>query len=123
MDLIYQQDGALPVVLAPFLCFADHPPDVGHAGHHRIQRLEVRARAVGDDARQGGLARPRRPPEDDRAKQPVGFNRAAQQLSRPDDVLLTDELIQRARAHAGSQRRFNLLQLGSRIIKEVAPHV
>ena len=61
---------------------------------------------VGDHHRQGGLARAGRPPQDDGREQPVGFDGAAQQLARPEDILLPDVLVQRARAHARRQRGF-----------------
>ena len=60
---------------------------------------------VGDDHGQRGLAGTGRPPQDDGREKPVGFDGAAQELARPDDVLLADELVQRARAHPGGQGR------------------
>ena len=57
----------------------------------------------GDDLRQRGLAGARRSPEDDRAGI-VALNRNAQRLARPDQVILPDKLIQRARTHAIRQR-------------------
>ena len=62
------------------------------------------ARRVGDDLRQRRLAGAGRPVEDE-AAQLVGLDGAAQQPPRPDDVLLADVLVQRARAHARGQRR------------------
>ncbi len=51
-----------------------------------------------------GLARAGRAVEDERGE-PVGLEHAPQQLALAEEVLLADELLQRARPHAGGQRR------------------
>ena len=62
---------------------------------------------AGDDAGQGGLAAARRPPEDHRGHL-VGLDDAAQHAALADQVLLADELVEAAGAHAGGQGRLAL---------------
>ncbi|MDZ7800955.1 MAG: hypothetical protein U5K81_09225 [Trueperaceae bacterium] len=102
MDLVDEQQRPAPTSLA--LRGGRHGlADVLHAGQHRVQRNELRPRRPRDDPRQGGLAGPRRAVED-HAGQPVGLDRPAQQPARPQDVVLADELLQRARPHARRER-------------------
>ena len=80
--------------------------DLAHlldAREHRAHRLEVRARQAADHERQRRLARAGRPPEDQRA-QLVLLDRAAQRPAGPEDLLLAEDLVERARAHALGER-------------------
>ena len=61
---------------------------------------------VGDDHGQGGLAGAGRAPQDDGGEQAVGLDSAAQQLAGAEDILLPDELVQGAEAHAGGEGGF-----------------
>ena len=67
-------------------------------------------------SRQRRLARARRPEEDDR-RNAVRLDGAAQQLARPEDVLLPGILLQRARAHPLGERgiRAGLARRGRRL--------
>ena len=56
-----------------------------------------------DDLGQRGLPGARRSPENQRAGV-IALNLHAQRLARAEDVLLADELVERARAHAVGQR-------------------
>ena len=118
MNFIHEEDGALAELAAAILGGGDGGADVGHAGQHRVDGDEVRPCGVGDDARQRGLAGAGRPVEDHRAEL-VGLDRAAQQPARPHDVLLADELVQRARAHPGGKRRLFLGQFLAAGIEEI----
>ncbi len=118
VHFVYKEDGALPELAAAILRGGDGRADVGDAGQHRVDGDEVRPRGVGDDARQRGLAGAGRPVEDHRAEL-VGLNRATQEAAWPHDVLLADELVQRARPHPGGERRFLLGQLRSAGVEEV----
>ena len=71
---------------------------------HRAERHESRLRRVGDEARERGLAGARRAPEDDRLQQ-VALDRLAQRLARAEQLLLADELVERARPHPLGERR------------------
>ena len=74
---------------------------------------------VGDDLGQGGLAGAGRAPQDDGGEQPVGLDGAPQELAGADDLLLADELVQGARAHAGGQRGFGVHAFLHGVVKEV----
>jgi hypothetical protein len=64
---------------------------------------ELGAGEVGDEARQGRLAGARRAPEDDRLEQ-IPLDHLAQRSAGTDDLVLSDDLVQGARAHALGQR-------------------
>ncbi len=107
MHLVHEEDGALPELPAALLRLRDG-----------VDGDEVAARGVGDDASEGGLARARRAVEDDRAEL-VGLDGPAQKPPRPDNVLLADEFIERARAHPRGERRLTVGQLVASDGKEV----
>ena len=108
VDFIHEQEGAFAVHLAPLDGLPDDLAQAGFAVQHGGEGLEMRLGLVGDDGGEGGFARARRPPQDDGGEQAVGFNGAAQEFARPDDVLLPDELVQGAGAHPGGERGFGL---------------
>lgn len=68
-----------------------------HKAHGRLGRYDPRER---------GLAAPRRP-EEDGGEGPAGFDRGPQYRPRPHEVLLPDELGERAWAHARRERRLS----------------
>ena len=102
MDLVDEQHGA-PAGGAQLARVGDDAAQVGDAGADRGERGEVRAGLVRDDPRERRLSGPRRPPEDHRGYL-IGFDRAPQRAARPDDLLLADELVERARAHPRRER-------------------
>ena len=106
--LVDKEDGALAVVLGPFLGLGHCAANLLDAGEHGVQGDEVGACVVLAMTRaKRGLAGAGRAVEDE-AAQLIGLDGAAQQTARPDDVLLADKLVQRARPHARGQRRFVL---------------
>jgi hypothetical protein len=84
------------------------------AGH----RQEAGVEGGGDEPRQGRLADARRPPEDHRV-QPPGLEGDAQRLARAQQVLLADDLVERPRAQALSERRVR----GARLVLERSQQV
>ncbi len=78
-------------------------PDILDAGQDGRHGDELGAAARGDHAGQGGLAGAGRAPEDHRV-QTVMLDRLAQRAAGTEDVLLTGEFIEIARAHAIGQR-------------------
>ena len=58
----------------------------------------------GDDPRERRLAGAGRSPEDDRLQQ-VALDRVAQRRARAEQLLLADELVERARPHPLGERR------------------
>ena len=75
---------------------------------------------MGDDRGQRGLAGAGRA-EEYGAGQPVGLYGAAQQPSLADDVLLTDEFVQRARPHSVGERRVVAGVLRKQILHGIKP--
>jgi hypothetical protein len=118
MDFVHEEDGALAELAAAFLGRGNRRADIGHPGQHRVDRDKMRPRGIGDDARQCGLAGAGGAVEDDRGEL-IGLDGAAQQPPRPYDVLLTDELVQRARPHPRGQGRLLLGQLLATGLKQI----
>src|SRR5690606_33602477 len=105
VNFVDEQGGALAIQLAPLAGHVNRLANLLDPGQDGVDGDEVAARAVGDDHSQRRLARARRAIEDERRKL-VGLNGAAQQAAGTDDVALAGELVERARPHAGGQRRF-----------------
>ena len=102
VNLVDEDDGPRAVLPRAF--------GVGHdlldffdPGEHGGELDELRLGHVRDDLGERGLARARRPPEDQRAGI-VAIDLRAQRLARSDQVLLTDVLVERSRTHAVGQR-------------------
>ena len=98
VDLVDEQDGPLALVAARLLGLAEDDSQLGHAAEHRVERDEARVRRLGEHARERRLARSRRAPEDHR-RNPVGGDRARQELALTDEVLLPSHVGERARTH------------------------
>jgi hypothetical protein len=81
----------------------DDAPQIGDAGADSRHRRKVCPRLLCDDACQRRLPGAGRSPQDHR-RDLVRLDRHAQRTSGPDDLFLTDELIERTRPHARSQR-------------------
>ena len=119
VDFVHEQDGFLLVHAPALEGGIDDILQFGLAGQHRRKGLEMGLGLVGDDLGQGGLAGAGRPPQDDGREQPVGLDGAPQQLAGADDLLLPDELVQRARAHAGGQRGLGIHAFLHGMVEEV----
>ena len=76
----------------------DHLADLSAPGVDRRLLLEGTVGGVGDDPRQRRLAGARRPVEDHRVRL-AGLDRRPQARSGAEQVLLADQLVERARAH------------------------
>ena len=114
VDLVDEQDGALAVLAQAGAGPVDRLPDVFHAGGHGREGLERLGRGAGHEAGQGGLARPRRPPQDDR-RQPVGLDERSQRPPRAEEMVLAHHLVEHPGPHPGGERglgRQPLLQRG-----------
>src|SRR5437868_227126 len=103
MDLVDEQDrpGAVEgqLVLGP----GDRGANFGHTAHHRRQRRELGADRFREESGEGRLAAARRAPEEERGEMAAG-NGTAKGSTLADEVLLPDELVQRARPHPGRER-------------------
>ena len=99
VDLVHEEDGALAPARAVGLGFRDHLADLLDAGQHGREGHEARARDLGHEEGQRGLARARRSPEDHRVQGAV-LEGAAQDLAGAHQVLLAHDLVQGSRPHA-----------------------
>src|SRR5437660_755968 len=102
VDLVTEEDRAPPFVLEAVLGGLDdlaHPSDAFGDGR---ERLEVAGGVMSNDAGERGLPRARRAPEDARGHVPA-TDQLAQGLARAEQLLLAEEVVERARAHPGRQ--------------------
>lgn len=76
-------------------------------------------RDVGDDPREGGLARTGWSAEDDGGKDTVSFDGTPQETARTDDMVLSDDLVKGLRAHAISEGGVLAHILLHLVVKEV----
>ncbi len=81
----------------------DHRADVLDSRLHRRQSDEFRMRSLGHQARQRGFAGARRAPQNHGMRM-AGLERAAQRRTRPQQMRLSDELLEGLRAQPISQR-------------------
>ena len=95
-----------------------HVLDAGGDGRHLLEGPFGRA---GDGQRQRRLAGARRSPED-RRRQPVELDEAAQRAARSDEVLLADDLVDGPRPEAGGQRRLGTQAIRDRCGEQVVRH-
>ncbi len=102
VNFVDEDDGAR-AVLAGAVGIAHDLLDFLDAGEHGGKLDEVGLGDAGNDLGEGGLAGARRTPEDHRSGV-VALDLHAQRLARPDQVLLSNEFIERARAHAIGER-------------------
>ena len=108
MDLVDEEDRAEAVRAEPFACGRDDAADVVDPGGDGGDLLERGAGPLGDDASDRRLAGAGRAEEDHRGR-PVLFDRQPERRARAQDVLLSDELLERARSEANREGR--VLQL------------
>ena len=102
VDLVDEEDG--PHAEGARLLGAGHDLlDLLDAARDGAEGDELRLREVCDHVGEGGLADAGRPPEDHRGDL-VALDHRAQELPGPDEVLLPDELLERARPHAARER-------------------
>ena len=103
VDLVDEYDCAALVVAARLIRLLDDAPQVADARRDRIELLERAVRHRGNHLRERRLARARRSVEDD-GRDLVHLDHAAQEVAAPDRLLLADELVKIARAHAARER-------------------
>ena len=77
--------------------------DLLDPGHDRAELDEMRFRHLGDDARERGLARAWRTPEDDRVEH-VTLDGLTQRSARRQDVILADDFVKGAGSDAIGKR-------------------
>ena len=102
VDFVHEDDSAGAVLARPFRV-GHHLFDFLNAGQHRGKFDELGVGHARDDLGEGGFADSGRAPEEQRAGI-VALDLDPQRLAGRENVLLSDELIQAARAHAIGQR-------------------
>ena len=95
----------------------DHGLHVGLARRDGRELLEDRLRAGGDDARERRLAGAGRA-EEERGRDAVLLDRAAQRRALADELRLAGELVERARAQAVGERRVRRAPLLGRVVEQ-----
>jgi hypothetical protein len=103
VDLVDEEDGGLAAQVAPGAGLVDLGADFGDVGFDAIEGLEAGAGGAGDDAGEGGFTGAGRSVEDQRGEA-VGLDRAAEEFSFAEDVLLAGDLVERPRPHPGGER-------------------
>lgn len=93
----------LPAVRAMDLRGLDRLADVFHAREHSRQRNELGIERAGHEPRERGFADAGRAPENHRMRL-AGLERDAQWFRRPEQMLLTDDVVDGARAQAFRER-------------------
>jgi hypothetical protein len=131
MNLVDEDDGAAPEI-APSTRLGHHLAEILHAGEDGRQRHEARLptrplRARGrasiggarHEARDRGLAAARGAPQDHGGQLP-GFDQRPQRRVRTQQMLLSDDVVERARAHAVGEGRFEFGPIPRRHLEQVA---
>jgi hypothetical protein len=85
-------------------CPGDHGSHLGATGVHRAELLECGVGASGDDSRERGLAASGRAMEDHRMRLAL-LDRPTKRRAVTEQVLLSDEFVERGRSHPRCQRR------------------
>ena len=118
VNLVDEEDGAAapgtPRTLGP----GHHLADFLDAGQHRREGDELRLGRLGNQPGEAGLARARRPPEDDRLQQ-IAFDGLAQRLPRRQQVLLAHVFVERPRAHPLGERHAAAVGLAAGLVEQV----
>ena len=104
MDLVEEEDRALPVLTEPGARPLRDLAHVLHSGRHGREVLEGFGGRARDEFGDGGLADSGWPPEDE-GREPVGFDQDPQRLARPQEVLLSDHFVEGRRTQASRERR------------------
>ena len=121
VHLVEEEDRALPVLPEPIARSVDDLANILDARAHRRQRLERLGGDAGDEPGDRGLARAGRSPQHDR-RQAVALDEDPQRTPRPEQVLLPDDLVQRARPQPCRQRRALVQPLIARRREQILAH-
>ena len=105
MDLVDEQDGRAAALVDPLARPGDHGAHVGDAAHDRRQRRETARRPPAASSRASVVLPEPGGPHSTIERQVAALDHAPQRAALADEVLLADELVQRARAHARREWR------------------
>ncbi len=109
MDLIQEEDGAAAFELEALGGFVDDLADALDADGGRVLAHELSLGVGGDELCERGLAGAGRAVQD-HARDGAGVEHAAEELAGTEDVLLTGELGDGARAHACREGQHGLVR-------------
>ena len=110
VDLVHEQQGALTGA-GGGARFGEHLFQVGDAREDSGNSDEAHADSIGEQPRDGGLARARRPPQDHRGEL-AGGDHSSDRAVGAGQMLLADDLVQRPRTEAIGERRIGGGRLG-----------
>ena len=121
VDLVEEEDRALPALAEPVLGPLDDLAHVLHAGVDRAHRLEGLVGRARDEPGDRGLAGPGRAPEDHR-RQPVPLDERPERATRGEQVALADHLVEGPGSEPGRQGGSGLQALLGRRREQVSHH-
>ncbi len=119
VDLVEEEDRAPPRRAQPLAGACQHLAHVADRRRDGRELLELGACRARDDPGERGLARARRPEEDER-RHAVGLDREPERPARPDHVLLADELVERLRTQSSRQRCHLVQPPAGGFVEEIA---
>ena len=119
VDLVEEEDRRAPGV-APLARPRDHLADLRPPRVDGRELLEGGVGVLGGHPRQRRLAGARRAVQDHRVRV-AGLDRRAQRRALAEQVLLADEVVERARAHPRRERPADRRRLGPRLVAPRAP--
>ncbi len=115
VDLVEEQQRLAPVAARLALGALDDRADLLDARGDRRQLHEAPLGGTADHVRQRGLPRAGRPPQDHRGRSRRAAaalaDQSAQRRSRPQQMLLADDIVEGSRAHPDSERAATRLPL------------
>ena len=103
MDLVEEEDRAATVVAESPIRGGQDLADSRHADRGRVLSFEVRVEGFGDQHREGRLSGTGGAMEDDRSHH-AGIHHSSEDGAIPQEMILPEDFVQRARAQAMRQR-------------------
>ncbi len=103
MELIDEEDCAPPGRLQLDPRFREQVAHLLDSGRRRVHLAKAAPGLIRNNVRQCRFARAGRAVKNHGAE-PIGLQQSAQQLARPEEMLLADELVQSARPHPRRER-------------------
>ena len=92
MNFVDEDNGATTMLAEPIACRSECLTEIFHTRRHGREANKLRLGGCRHDFREGGLAGARWPPEHDGC-QAVGFHQCTQRSVGPDEMPLTNDLV------------------------------
>lgn len=103
VNFIDKEDGWGPALLLEIPGLVDNLSDFFDPGEHRREKDEIGGGRMGEDGRQGGLARTGRTPEQ-QGWNSATFDQLREEFPRTNQVLLADEMLEPSWTHPFGER-------------------